>query len=86
MSRSYLKTSASVTKKKKTASRKRGGAEFLDQNGLVSDLERLVRFQLDRFLSAASVEAAAARRAGAKRVRPMSGWYAILLMSPGHIR
>ena len=38
LSRSYLKTSASVTKKK-TASRKRGGAEFLEQIDLVSDLK-----------------------------------------------
>ena len=39
-------------KKKKTASRKRGGAEFLDQNDFVSDLRE--RFPLPVF----SVQAA----------------------------
>ena len=38
LSRSYLKTSAPDTTKK-TASRKRGGAEFLEQIDLVSDLK-----------------------------------------------
>ena len=49
---SFLFENLGFRYKKKTASRKRGGAEFLDQNDLVSDLSE--RFPLPVF----SVQAA----------------------------
>ena len=49
---SFLFENLGFRYKKKTASRKRGGAEFLDQNDLVSDLRE--RFPLPVF----SVQAA----------------------------